>query len=187
MTHGAGTPERDVHHDSNAKGKHVTAPTDPSLSFRSRTEQPRATSDGLGPLLVATGDVTGGEFGLFEVDITPGGRAGAHYHTGFTESFYVLEGSVALTLGDEVVIAGSGDFAFVPRHGVHGFANASEDEPARMLILFTPGVAREEYFRELIELHVNDPDPTPEQIDAVAARHDQVNLRDRDGFLAPGS
>ena len=25
------------------------------------------------------------------------------------------------------------------------------------------------------------------QIDAVAARHDQVNLRDRDGFLAPGS
>lgn len=46
---------------------------------------------------------------------------------------------------------------------------------------------REEYFRELIELHVNDPDPTPEQIDAVAARHDQVNLRDRDGFLAPGS
>ena len=156
----------------------MTAPTDASLKFRSRTDQPHATSDGMGPLLVATGDVTGGEFGLFEVDVDPGGgTSGSHYHTGFTESFYVLDGSVALTLGDEVVVAGPGDFAFVPRNGVHGFANASETESARMLILFTPGVAREEYFRELIELYMSEPDPTPEQVDAVAARHDQVNLR----------
>lgn len=156
----------------------MTAPTDPSLSFRSTTDQPHATENGLGPLLVATGDVTGGEFGLFEVDIDPGGGgAQPHYHTGFTESFYVLEGTVALTLGDEVIVARQGDFAFVPRNAVHGFTNASDDEPARMLILFTPGVAREEYFRELAELYQRSPDPTAEQVDEVAARHDQVNVR----------
>lgn len=165
----------------------MTAPTDPSLTFRSRTDQPHATPEGLGPVLVATGEMTGGEFGLFEVDIDPGGgTAGPHYHTGFSESFYVLAGSVALTLGDEVVVAGPGDFAFVPRNGVHGFTNASDDEPARMLILFTPGVAREQYFRELIGLYLSDPSPSDEQIDAVAARHDQINLRRDEGVQQNG-
>lgn len=156
----------------------MTAPTDPSLVFRSRSDQEHATDDGDGPRFVATGEMTGGEFGLFEIEIEPGGDGAlAHYHTTFTESFYVLDGRVRFTLGDDEQVATAGDFAFVPRHGVHGFTNDSNEEPARMLILFTPGVAREDYFREMIELHRRQEHPTASEVDAVAARHDQVNLR----------
>lgn len=49
-----------------------------------------------------------------------------------------------------------------------------------MLILFTPGVAREDYFRAIAELYGDNDDPTPGEIDAVAARHDQVNIRSGD-------
>jgi quercetin dioxygenase-like cupin family protein len=38
-----------------------------------------------------------------------------------------------------------GDFLFVPEGGVHGFRNES-GEPASMLLLFTPGAPREDYF-----------------------------------------
>lgn len=121
--------------------------------------------------------MTDGEFGLFETEISPGRNVRSHYHTTFTESFFVLEGHVRLVLGDTERVAGQGDFAFVPRRGIHGFANDSDADVARMLILFTPGVAREDYFREMVELHQQSLAPTPAQIDAVAARHDQVNIR----------
>lgn len=159
----------------------MTAPTDPMLVFRRRVDQPHATEDGDGHRLVATGDTTDGEFGLFEIEIGAGaGTARPHYHTRFTESFYILEGSVRLTLGDQERVAHAGDFAFVPRNSVHGFTNNNDNEEARMLILFTPGVAREDYFREVAELYRDNDDPTPQQVDAVAARHDQVNIRTGD-------
>ena len=42
-----------------------------------------------------------------------------------------------------------------------------------MLILFTPGVAREDYFREIAELYRDNDDPTPGEIDAIAATRQQ--------------
>lgn len=158
----------------------MTAPTDPALVFRPREDQPHATADGRGPRLVATGEATEGEFGLFEIEVgAGGGTSSPHYHTGFTESFYVLEGSVRLRLGTEERVAHAGDFAFVARNAVHGFTNDS-DSTALMLILFTPGVAREHYFREIAQLYKDHEHPTPEEIDAVAVRHDQFNLRTGD-------
>ena len=159
----------------------MTALADPSVVFIQRVHQPHATEHGDGPRLVATSETTDGEFGLFEIEIGAGaGTARPHYHTGFTESFYILAGSVRLRLGAEERVARAGDFAFVPRNAVHGFTNGSDDESARMLILFTPGVAREEYFREIAELYRDNDDPTPGEIDAVAARHDQINIRSGD-------
>jgi hypothetical protein len=46
-----------------------------------------------------------------------------------------------------------------------------------MLILFTPGIEREVYFADMADLYADDIPPTPEQIDAVARRHDQINIR----------
>ncbi len=141
-----------------------------------------------GPLLIAPGSVTNGEFGLFEINVSPGDSTpSAHYHTTFSESFYILEGRIDLRLGDSIHTAGPGDFAYVPRSGVHGFTNATT-EPARMLILFAPGIAREDYFAELIELYSRPEPPTTAEIDAVARRHDQVNLRPEDnGILQQGN
>ena len=53
--------------------------------------------------------------------------------------------------GDEWVDASKGDFLFVPPGGIHGFRNDA-DEPAEVLILFTPGAPREAYFEGLSHL-----------------------------------
>lgn len=155
----------------------MTAPSSDAV-FRAVSEQDRSGPGAVGPLLVAPSSVTDGEFGMFEIEIAAGSSPVVpHYHTGFTESFYVIEGTVGLRLGDDEVVAGPGDFAFVPRNGLHGFRNAG-DETARLLIIFTPGIPREEYFRELAELYQLSTSPTREEIDAVALRHDQVNVHE---------
>jgi hypothetical protein len=40
---------------------------------------------------------------------------------------------------------------YVPQGGLHGFRNDT-DEPASMLLLFTPGAAREPYFEGIATL-----------------------------------
>ena len=48
------------------------------------------------------------------------------------------------------------------------------DGPAAFLILFTPGIAREQFFAETAELRRSGRTPTPEEMTAFYARHDQV-------------
>jgi mannose-6-phosphate isomerase-like protein (cupin superfamily) len=137
----------------------------------------RADAEQAGPaIFTAPGHVVGGGYGLFETSAVPG-RWGAvpHYHTGFTEAFWVISGRLAVMSGREWGVLGSGDFAHVPVNGVHGF-HALGDEPARFLILFVPGAPREHYFRGLAELFARG--ASPDEIDAFALTCDQVNLRD---------
>jgi mannose-6-phosphate isomerase-like protein (cupin superfamily) len=128
---------------------------------------------------VATGGQTRGDFGLYEY-VLPPGAAGAtpHLHRTFSESFHVLEGSLAVLSGEEWTTVEPGDLVYVPRSGVHAFRAARPDAGARFLILFTPGIARERYFEGLVELHADGRTPSTEEIDAFALRHDQLNLRD---------
>jgi quercetin dioxygenase-like cupin family protein len=127
---------------------------------------------------VATGSQTRGDFGLFEVTMPPGGGGpGPHLHRTFSESFHVLEGELAVYTGEEWTTASAGDLLYVPRSSVHGFRSAGPDVGARFLILFTPGIAREDYFEGLVELHADGRTPSTEEIDAFALRHDQLNIR----------
>lgn len=151
-------------------------PSDPGVfRFRSQAEQ-------AGPaIFLAPGDVTGGGYGLFESAAEPG-RMGAvpHFHTGFSEAFWVISGRLAVMSGREWQVLGSGDFAHVPVNGVHAF-RAVGDEQARFLILFVPGAPasrypREHYFRGLAERFARG--ASPEEIDEFALECDQVNLRD---------
>ena len=73
-----------------------------------------------------------------------------HFHRSITESFYVLSGTVRLYDGRRVDRRRPGDFLHVPIGGVHGFRNES-GEPASMLLLFTPGAPREDYFETLAD------------------------------------
>jgi mannose-6-phosphate isomerase-like protein (cupin superfamily) len=137
----------------------------------------RAQAEQAGPaVFTAPGGVVGGGFGLFESAATPG-RVGAvpHYHRGFSESFWVISGRLAVMSGTDWEVLGSGDFAHVPVTGVHAFA-AVGDDVARFLILFVPGAPREEYFRRLAELLGRG--ASAAEIDAMALECDQVNLRD---------
>ena len=123
--------------------------------------------------LVGTGDVTRGQFGLFEWRMRPhAGGPAAHFHKTFSESFYVLGGTVRLYDGSPWADAVAGDFLHVPEGGVHAFANDA-DEPASMLLLFAPGAPRERYFEELAELARTGRRPSPEEMTELYARHDQ--------------
>ena len=139
------------------------------MSFRPASEVGFTTAT---TRFVAPGSVTNGEFGLFEWRMEarrPGARP--HFHKTFSESFYVLEGEITLLDGEEWMTAGEGDFLYVPSHRPHAFRN-DNDAPARMLILFSPGIAREDFFLEV----QNAKGLSPEELVAFYERHDQYNL-----------
>lgn len=98
---------------------------------------------------LATGATTGGNFGLYRWTFGPGETGpGPHFHRAVSESFYVLLGTVRIFDGREWVDVGAGDFVHVPPGGIHGFRNVA-DEPAAMLLHFSPGAPREGYFEGL--------------------------------------
>jgi quercetin dioxygenase-like cupin family protein len=95
---------------------------------------------------LATGDSTGGQFGLYrwEMAAVQGGPQ-PHFHRTISESFYMLSGTIRLYDGRRWIDGRPGDFLFVPEGGIHAFKNES-GAPASMLILFAPGAPREDYF-----------------------------------------
>jgi mannose-6-phosphate isomerase-like protein (cupin superfamily) len=95
---------------------------------------------------LATGASTDGEFGLYrwEMGAGPGGPD-PHFHRTISESFYILEGSMAIFDGDTWIDTEPGDWIHVPAGGVHAFKNTS-GAPVAMLLHFSPGAPREEYF-----------------------------------------
>lgn len=96
-----------------------------------------------------TSDTTGGAFGLVEQVIPPGYPGPAlHVHPTFEETFYIVEGRLALRAADEAYEAGSGTVALIPRETPHTFANPSS-ERARILVLVTPG-GFERYFEQVV-------------------------------------
>lgn len=101
---------------------------------------------------LATSDGTAGEFGLYRWNFGPNESGpDAHFHRTISESFFILSGAVRLYDGKRWIDATPGDFLFVPPGGIHGFKNVP-GEPASMLLLFTPGAPREDYFETLDEL-----------------------------------
>lgn len=121
----------------------------------------------------ATGADTDGRFGLFEWHMSPrSGGPGAHFHRTFSESFYVLSGTVRHFDGANWTDSRPGDFLHVPEGGIHAFRNDS-DEPASMLILFAPGIARERYFRELAQIAATGQTLSTDEWTELFARHDQ--------------
>ena len=131
----------------------------------------------VGPASLATflapGRLTAGRFGLFRYDMTPqAGGATPHLHTGFSESFYVLSGTVTLFDGRSWVPAGPGSFLHVPEHGVHGFRNDTSENTS-ILILFAPGTPREAFFSELAEIVASGRRLSEAELAAFYQRHDQ--------------
>jgi quercetin dioxygenase-like cupin family protein len=98
---------------------------------------------------LATGDSTGGQFGLYRWEMAAA-QSGPepHFHRTISESFYVLSGTIRLYDGIAWIDGRPGDFLFVPEGGIHAFRNES-GEPTSMLILFAPGAPREDYFETL--------------------------------------
>ena len=124
--------------------------------------------------MVAPGSATAGRYGLVEYHLAPNSPGAApHVHSTFSESFYVLSGGLTLYAGGAWTPHGAGDYVLVHEGGAHGFRNDG-DEWVSFLILFAPGIARENFFAELTELRRSGRTLGPEEMTAFYARHDQV-------------
>jgi quercetin dioxygenase-like cupin family protein len=109
-----------------------------------------------GPLTFKVrGAETNGALMALENVIAPGDGPPEHTHAGEDESWYVIAGELRFKLGDEIASARAGSFVFVPRGVPHAFVNAGT-EPARILVLFTPG-GMERFFDRFAELEAFDP------------------------------
>ncbi|MER6126928.1 cupin domain-containing protein [Streptomyces sp. NPDC001795] len=72
----------------------------------------------------------------------------AHFHTRASELLFVLGGSLRALAGKHVHTLGPGDLLLVPPRLPHALAPASGRD-ADILVLFTPGLARFDYYRLL--------------------------------------
>jgi mannose-6-phosphate isomerase-like protein (cupin superfamily) len=86
----------------------------------------------------ATGEATGGGFGLLESWVRAGASPPLHVHRREDESFWVLDGRLRFRCGDREIPAGPGSFVFLPRDVPHTFV-VEGDEDAHLLTLLTPG------------------------------------------------
>jgi mannose-6-phosphate isomerase-like protein (cupin superfamily) len=89
---------------------------------------------------------TGGSLTLVESRIE--GGPPRHVHAREDESFYVLDGTLSVSCGDDVFEAGPRSYVFLPRGVPHHFNTVSG--PATVLLIVTPG-GIEAYFREIRE------------------------------------
>jgi quercetin dioxygenase-like cupin family protein len=125
----------------------------------------------------ATGADTDDRLGLFEHRMLPGAPgASPHIHRKQLECFYVLDGTVELFLDGKTFAAPAGSYVQVPEDVGHGFRNPY-DEEARMLIMFSPGLTREEYFRRLAALYADGRSATEAELVTLMADFDQFEVQ----------
>jgi quercetin dioxygenase-like cupin family protein len=126
--------------------------------------------------LKVTGEESGGVCAVVESTIPPHfAGAPAHAHRRTTEVFYIIAGTVALTVGQQTLIARSGDVLRVPPNRVHRLWNPTAT-PATYLNFLTPG-GFEQYFVELAALMAGEltwPPADLSQVLALGAKYDLV-------------
>jgi mannose-6-phosphate isomerase-like protein (cupin superfamily) len=103
---------------------------------------------GLGVNWKIDGAETGNRFAVVHHPIAPRALAAPlHYHHREDEYSFVLKGKLGALLGDDVAVAGRGEWVFKPRHQWHTFWNDG-DEPCEIIEVISPS-GFEDYFREM--------------------------------------
>jgi quercetin dioxygenase-like cupin family protein len=98
-------------------------------------------------VLVSSKD-TNGAFSLIHGYEIQGLEPPPHTHTKEDESFYLLSGEIEYTVGNQIIAAKEGDWAFLPRNIQHSFKVLTEK--AEVLMHLSPG-GFEDYFIEMSE------------------------------------
>jgi quercetin dioxygenase-like cupin family protein len=112
----------------------------------------------------ATEEETGGAFLMFQDDLDAGKATPLHRHPASDETFYMLEGEIALYVDGEQRQLAAGGIAIIPRGIPHAFMVTSAQ--ARMLCLQTPG-SGETFYRRASEPAVQGESPAPIDFDRI--------------------
>lgn len=122
------------------------------------------------------GSVSGGGVDIVDHRVPPGYAPPLHLHRGQDEVFYLVEGTLNVTCGEDRWHAGPGSLVFLPRGVPHGFA-VGADRPARTLLINAPAGFADvivELGTPAHGLALPGQDvalPDPDQVAAVSARH----------------
>jgi quercetin dioxygenase-like cupin family protein len=126
-------------------------------------------------VIKATAEDTDGRLTMVEVTEPAGAEAPLHVHHREDEAFWILEGSVTLYVGDEMIEASAGDFAWGPRDVPHRYTVGADG--CRMLFICTPA-GFENLVRDMsvpAETRTlppaSDEEPDMEMVAAVARRY----------------
>ena len=136
-------------------------------------EGERIEAGALTAVMKATAATTDGAFSMSESTVPPGvSGPPPHAHRRTTDTFYVLEGTLHLTVGGRELDAPAGSYVVVPPGVVHTFANTSA-APARVLNINAPG-GWEHYLRELAGAMRAGAFPSTAAFARLVARYDFV-------------
>lgn len=151
------------------------------------TAKPYYRAKGTGPAVwgsgdlytfLATGEETDGAYFMLEGVVPPGGGPPPHIHHTEAESFYLVNGTLQMHMGDSTVMASAGDFVSVPKGTPHSFKNVGNTN-ATMILTFVPAGV-EGFFKEAMvkaEDRTATPPPlTPEQIQKMVEVGPKYNL-----------
>lgn len=120
--------------------------------------------------LLLDSTATGGALSAHRVRLGNGAEgAKPHRHTRSSEMFYVLDGTVDLLVGEDVLTATTGDLVVVPPGSPHAFA-ASTGQDGELLVVITPGIDRFDFFRSVHGVLTGV--TSPSMLDGVADRFD---------------
>ena len=125
---------------------------------------------------LATGDDTNGKYAMWEAIVPPGGGPPPHVHSREEEGFYILEGEITFTIGEERLVATAGMFANMPVGTPHSFKNEGK-QPAKMLISVAPAGLEEMFFEfgvPLPEGSTTALPPTKEEIEKLLDNCTQI-------------
>ena len=90
------------------------------------------------------------------IQFDPGERGPLHYHEDPQEEYYVvLEGTLDITVDDEVVEADVGTVVYTPPDVQH-FPENNTDEPAVLLALSSPKIPPSEGINVVEDVHINE-------------------------------
>ena len=120
-----------------------------------------------------TGDETGGAFDYFVVEVAPHGGPPLHVHHGQEEAIHVLSGRFKVRIGEETFRCEPGGFAYLPSGVPHAFLNLT-DEPAQIVVVYTPGGGHR-FYAELGPL-TRDGTPDRATVAACFERHEMTLL-----------
>ncbi len=119
------------------------------------------------------GTANEGAAGMFELTVPPGARVPpAHSHRNNEEIMYCLEGTLRVSIGDEVRNLKPGECAYTPRGVTHGFSNPY-DRVARALVVLSPDIGAQ-YFRDVAEVVSLPGGPNPAKMAEVMGRYGLV-------------
>lgn len=127
---------------------------------------------------LVTGEESAGSMFALDCVVGVGGGPPPHRHLAEDELFYIYNGSISFTAGEETRTVSAGESVFVPRGTPHGYRTDGETE-ARMIAVYTPA-GMEGWFREVCtpvsDLSKAPPAVTPQLIQRMLEAGPRYNV-----------